>query len=55
MVAARRAAPSHRDYVLHHFEDGQVGYVPQTIHDNGRGYSGASHTGANSIMDNDLF
>ena len=47
--------PDGDDYVLHHFQDGQVGYVPRTIHDNGRGYTGASHTGADSMMETDLF
>ncbi len=46
-------APSSRDYVLHHFEDGQVGYVPRAIHDKGRG--GVAHTGGNSILNNDVF
>ena len=46
-------APNSRDYVLHHFEDGQVGYVPRAIHDKGIG--GVSHTGGNSMLNNDLF
>lgn len=45
--------PSSDDFVLHHLEDGGVGYVPRTIHD--RDLAGASHTGGNSILNNDLF
>lgn len=45
--------PSSKDYVLHHFEDGQVGYVPRAVHDKVIG--GASHTGGNSMTNNDLF
>jgi hypothetical protein len=44
--------PSRSDFVLHHFEDGQVGYVPRAVHDRGMG---APHTGGNSIVNNDLF
>lgn len=40
-------------YTLHHFEDGQVGYVPTVLHD--RRIGGAAHTGANSMMNNKLF
>jgi hypothetical protein len=48
------ARPSNpKDYTLHHFEDGSLGYVPKSIHDKGIG--GASHTGGNSIVNNDLF
>lgn len=46
-------APSKKDYVLHHFHDGTVGYVPRTIHDRGAG--GVAHTGGRSMMDNELF
>ena len=45
--------PARSDYVLHHFEDGQVGYVPRAIHDTSRG--GVSHTGGNSVLNNDVF
>ncbi|KIN61443.1 putative Rhs-family protein [Sulfitobacter noctilucae] len=47
------ARPDPADWVLHHFEDGQVGYVPRTIHD--RGQQGASHSGGQSIINNDVF
>lgn len=46
-------APNKDDYVLHHFEDGSVGYVPRSLHDKAEG--GAAHTGANSMINNDLF
>lgn len=45
--------PNKNDFVLHHFEDGQVGYVPRAVHDKGLG--GAAHSGGNSIVNNDLF
>ncbi len=45
--------PDPQDYVLHHFDDGTVGYVPRSIHDRRGG--GASHSGGNSIVNNDLF
>jgi hypothetical protein len=45
--------PSSADYVLHHFEDGAVGYVPRVIHDKRLG--GVAHTGGNSMTNNDLF
>lgn len=45
--------PSKSDYTLHHFEDGQVGYVPKNIHDRTTG--GAAHTGGNSMVNNELF
>lgn len=45
--------PSSRNYVLHHFEDGQVGYVPRAIHD--RALGGAAHSGGNTIVNNKLF
>lgn len=44
--------PDKDDYVLHHFDDGTVGYVPREIHDRG---VGAAHSGGNSIVNNDLF
>jgi hypothetical protein len=44
--------PSDRDFVLHHFEDGQVGYVPRAIHDKP---DGVGHTGGNSMLNNDVF
>lgn len=45
--------PSKKDYVLHHFEDGTVGYVPRVLHDKGIG--GVAHTGGNSMTNNKLF
>ncbi|WP_434624779.1 hypothetical protein [Azospirillum sp. B2RO_4] len=45
--------PSAKDYTLHHFEDGTVGYVPSAIHDRTDG--GTPHTGGNSMINNDLF
>lgn len=45
--------PPDADYVLHHFEDGKVGYVPREIHDKARG--GVAHTGGNSMTNNALF
>ncbi len=50
--------PARKDYVLHHFEDGQVGYVPRVIHDKaggGVGDGGVAHTGGNSMLNNDVF
>jgi hypothetical protein len=47
-------SPPDKDlYVLHHFEDGAVGFVPRSIHDKGIG--GAAHSGGNTIVNNDLF
>ena len=45
--------PSDKQYVLHHFENGQVGYVPKTLHDKGIG--GVAHTGGNSMINNATF
>lgn len=45
--------PDDKLYVLHHFEDGAVGYVPRTLHDKKKG--GVAHTGGNSMTNNDLF
>lgn len=45
--------PDSDDFTLHHFEDGSVGYVPSVIHSSNRG--GVSHTGGNSMMNNELF
>ena len=45
--------PDNTLYVLHHFEDGTVGYVPKSIHDRSGG--GAGHTGGASMIDNQLF
>jgi hypothetical protein len=45
--------PSDKLYVLHHFEDGKVGYVPRSIHDKAIG--GVAHTGGNSMTNNALF
>ena len=41
------------DYVLHHFDDGTVGYLPRSLHDAQKG--GLFHTGGNSMLNNDLF
>ncbi|NJO56251.1 MAG: hypothetical protein HC834_07790 [Rhodospirillales bacterium] len=45
--------PDPKQYVLHHFEDGQVGYVPRVLHD--RALGGAAHSGGNTIVNNKLF
>jgi hypothetical protein len=45
--------PDSDDFVLHHFENGQVGYVPRIIHDTR--FNGVAHTGGNSMMNNQLF
>lgn len=45
--------PDPEKYVLHHFEDGDVGFVPRSIHDRAEG--GAAHSGGNTIVNNDLF
>jgi hypothetical protein len=45
--------PSKEDYVLHHFESGEVGYVPRVLHDVREG--GVAHTGGNSMVNNELF
>lgn len=45
--------PRKRDFTLHHFEDGQVGFVPKVIHAREKG--GAPHTGGQSMLNNDLF
>ena len=47
------APPSDKDFVLHHFEDGKVGYVPRVVHDKAKG--GVGHTGGNSMINNELF
>jgi hypothetical protein len=44
--------PDPREFTLHHFEDGAVGYVPKTIHDK---VEGVAHTGGNSMTNNQLF
>jgi hypothetical protein len=41
------------DWTLHHFEDGQVGWVPSIIHNTPEG--GVAHTGGASIVSNDLY
>lgn len=46
--------PSKTDYVLHHFEDGMVGYVPRVLHDKTT-MGGVAHTGGNSMVNNQLF
>ena len=45
--------PSRDEFVLHHFEDGKVGYIPRAIHDTR--YKGVAHTGGNSMTNNELF
>jgi len=45
--------PDLDDYVLHHFEDGQVGFVPRAVHD--KADTGVAHAGGNSIINSDLF
>ncbi len=45
--------PSKSNFVLHHFEDGKVGYIPRAIHDIDIG--GVAHTGGNSMTNNKLF
>lgn len=45
--------PLEDKFVLHHFEDGTVGYVPRELHDKAIG--GASHSGGNSMINNELF
>jgi len=47
--------PPKKDFVLHHFEDGKVGYVPRVLHDGGDKFSGVAHTGGNSMVNNDTF
>lgn len=46
-------APDPKQYVLHHLEDGSVGYVPRVLHDKAKG--GVGHTGGNSMINNQLF
>jgi hypothetical protein len=48
-------APDDTQFVLHHFEDGKVGYVPRVLHDKNKGFSGVAHTGGNSMINNDTF
>jgi len=45
--------PVKENFVLHHFEDGKVGYIPRAIHDPNAG--GLAHTGGNSMTNNQLF
>jgi hypothetical protein len=45
--------PNSKEYVLNHFEDGSVGYVPRVIHDANK--RGVAHTGGNSMINNKLF
>lgn len=45
--------PDKDEFVLHHFEDGKVGYVPRVLHDKVDG--GVAHTGGNSMTNNQLF
>ncbi len=42
--------PDIDQYVLHHFEDGQIGFVPRVLHDAAEG--GVAHTGGASIVSN---
>ena len=41
------------EYVLHHFENGEVGYVPRVLHDAADG--GVAHTGGASIVNDPLY
>lgn len=45
--------PTKKDFVLHHFEDGKVGYVPRVLHDKAIG--GVAHTGGNSMINTKEF
>lgn len=46
--------PPDSDYfVLHHFEDGKVGYVPRVLHDKAIG--GVAHSGGNSMINTKEF
>ncbi|MBB4283626.1 hypothetical protein GGE43_005263 [Agrobacterium tumefaciens] len=45
--------PDAQNYVLHHFEDGQVGYIPKTIHNTTN--DGVAHVGGASMIDSQLF
>jgi len=45
--------PNKNKFVLHHFEDGTVGYIPRSIHDVGQ--QGVAHSGGNSMINNQLF
>lgn len=47
------ANPGRSDYVLNHFEDGTVGYVPRVVHDTAEG--GVAHVGGASMVDSPLF
>lgn len=44
--------PDDKNFVLHHFEDGKVGYVLRVIHDKP---GGVAHTGGNSMTNNQFF
>jgi len=46
--------PNKKEFVLHHFEDGQIGYVPRTLHDT-YPFGGVAHTGSSSMANNQLF
>lgn len=46
-------APDPDTYVLNHFEDGTVGYVPRSVHDTVEG--GVAHVGGASMIDSELF
>ncbi|OLP42439.1 hypothetical protein BJF95_13460 [Rhizobium oryziradicis] len=47
------ASPNERTYVLNHFEDGTVGYVPRAVHDTVEG--GVAHVGGASMVNSELF
>jgi hypothetical protein len=47
--------PLKEDFVLHHFENGQVGYVPRVLHDKDPDFGGVAHTGGNSMINNATF
>jgi len=42
-----------KDYTLHHFDNGQVGYLPRSIHNVANG--GAAHAGGNTMLNSKLF
>lgn len=45
--------PDKESWVVHHFNDGSVGYIPRSIHDKGLG--GAGHTGGQSLLNSPVF
>lgn len=47
--------PDSAIFVLHHFEDGKIGYVPRALHDKNNGWKGVPHTGGNSMINTTVF